>query len=97
MGIIENVGLLSCLMLCFIKWGWLDLYQVYRKEWMPEAGCYLCLGFWLGIALNGLAVLLTQIMLDGFDAVEYLRMILNAFISAPFINVIVMYARGKTE
>lgn len=31
---------------CANKWGWLDLYDMYRKKWMPER-CEFCLGFWV--------------------------------------------------
>jgi hypothetical protein len=30
-----------------IKWKVIDFYEVVRKKWMPDADCYLCLGFWL--------------------------------------------------
>ncbi len=41
------LGLLnSTILLSFMKWGWIDLYQMHRKEWMPD-NCFLCFGFWL--------------------------------------------------
>lgn len=43
-------GLLNTtLLICFKKWGWLELYTIYRKKWMPKADCYLCLSFWLAM------------------------------------------------
>jgi hypothetical protein len=36
----------------FGKWGWLEKYEFLRSTWMPEAGCFLCLSFWLSIPVS---------------------------------------------
>lgn len=41
------LGLLNTTLLaCFMKWGWLELYQLHRKAWMPD-DCILCFGYWM--------------------------------------------------
>lgn len=39
-------GVSATFMLTASKFGWLDMYQSYRRQWMPEL-CIFCLGFWL--------------------------------------------------
>jgi hypothetical protein len=45
----------TCLLLCFKKWGWLDLYQAWCVKWMRyvigPADCFFCLAIRLGIIL----------------------------------------------
>ena len=79
-----GVGLVSAVLICLGKWGVLDWYQVKRKIWMPDAGCFFCLGFWLS----------SLVWLQegaGFKA------FFIALCSAPFINIIVNYARGEVR
>lgn len=45
------VGAVCTLLLAFKKWGWLDWYATYRPVWLPEADCWLCLGFWASLLL----------------------------------------------
>jgi hypothetical protein len=48
---IENIFYISLgicfVLICLYKWGVLDTYEAYRKSWMPKAGCFFCIGWWL--------------------------------------------------
>jgi hypothetical protein len=78
------VGLVSSLIIIAGKWGILDWYQVKRKMWMPDAGCFFCIGFWLSLIMW---------TVDGNQFFS----IPAALVTAPFINYIVSHARGKAE
>ena len=41
----------STTLMAFKKWGWIDLYATYRKKWMPDAYCWLCLGLWISVLI----------------------------------------------
>lgn len=70
----------TTLILCMKKWGWLDWYIIHRPFWMPDAICYLCLGFWLSL------IECLIIFSFGKGLLEYL---FAPFCSAALINLLV--------
>lgn len=94
---IGNIGFVSAILICLIKWEWLDYYQVVRKPWMPDAGCYFCLGFWVSIILNLFVTIVRDLAGDESTVSSYLIIPVVAFVCAPFVNIIVTHARGKAE
>ena len=89
-----NIGIVSSVLICLLKWGVLDYYQArWERPWLPAAGCYFCLGFWLTI-LNFTAA---QIWAGWITPSRAIEIVLYGFVSAPFINMIVGYARGQVR
>jgi hypothetical protein len=42
------ISLLNATLLqCFRKWHWLEWYAIHKADYLPDAGCFLCLSFWL--------------------------------------------------
>lgn len=87
-----NVGIVSSILICAIKWGWLDEYEVRRLPWMPSGGCYFCLGFWLTVIKFTLLY-----AVSGWEWSCVINILGYGFFSAPFINMIVGYARGQVR
>jgi hypothetical protein len=58
------LGVTFTLLTCFEKWGWIDLYTTYRKRWMPEGDCWLCLSFWISWPVTGLYYLLQMFHME---------------------------------
>lgn len=88
--IVIILGLLNTtILICFKKWGWLDLYAAYRRVWwMPNADCYLCLGFWLS---------LLQVLLYGTLSGHWYLLVpfCSAALTNYLTNIAVIHDHGK--
>jgi hypothetical protein len=73
------LGIVITLLQCFKKWGWLDYYAAHygHIKWLPDAGCYLCLGFWLSWIVLPFVIFLPWWILAPFAVAGFVNILLT--------------------